>query len=122
MRFSLHSDYTGTSSAFSSDTGVWVHWAVVYNKVGNAMSIFRDGVAQTPQAASGSWPNGGTSGGPTSATGPIHRGVSKWDTSNSPFNGNMDELRVYAERALTEAEVFSRMTKPITDDLASYSL
>ena len=29
----------------------------------------------------------------------------------------MDELRVYAERALTQAEVALRMTNPVTDDL-----
>ena len=38
MLFNLNSDYTYTSSAFPSDTGVWVHWAIVYNKVGNGMT------------------------------------------------------------------------------------
>ena len=76
------------------------------------MSIFRDGVAET--LAYGGTTR--TSGGPTSATGPIYLGVKKWDTSYYPFNGNMDELCVYAERALTEAEVSLRMANPVTDD------
>ena len=94
--FNLNDDFTNTDSTFPDDTGVWVHWAFVYNKIGNGMSIFRDGVSQTPQAAAASNPdyNGGTSGGPSSATGPIHLGVNKWDTTNKPFNGNMDEVRV----------------------------
>ena len=112
MQFGFRSDNTVTSSAFPSDTGVWVHWAFVYNKVGNGMSIFRDGVAQGLAGAG----NGGTSQGPTTATGAIHLGVKKWDTSNSPFNGNMDELRVYVARALTQVDVASMMTNPITDD------
>ena len=114
MGFGLYGDGTDTSSAFPSDTGVWVHWAFVYNKVGNGMSIFRDGVAQAPQAASGN-NNGGTSSGPSTATGPIHLGVSKW-FSSSPFNGKLDELRVYADRALSPSDVSLRMTNPITDD------
>ena len=113
MPFDLYNDYTQTSSAFPSDTGVWVHWAFVYNKEGNAMGIFRDGVAQT--LSSGGTTR--TSGGPSTATGPIHLGVYKWNPSYKPSNGNMDELRVYAERALTEAEVSLRMTNPVTDDL-----
>ena len=116
MRFSLINDNTYTSTAFPSDTGVWVHWAFVYNNIGNAMTIFRDGTAQGLEGPPGSSLNGGTSQGPTSATGPIHLGVSKWNPYNKPFNGNMDELRVYADRALTEAEVSLRMTNPVTDD------
>ena len=113
MYFSLWADGTPTSPPSSSDTGVWVHWAFVYNKVGNGMRIFKDGSAQTLSTGG----NGGTSGGSTSATGPIHLGVYKFNPSGSPFNGNMDELRVYADRVLTEAEVASMMTNPITDDL-----
>ena len=116
MYFNLHSDSTLTSSPFPDDTGVWVHWSFVYNKIGNAMSIFRNGV-QTPQAPSSTTGNGGTSDGPSTATGAIHLGVYKDDTANSPFNGKLDELRVYADRALTEAEVASMMTNPLTNDV-----
>ena len=112
--FGLINDETHTSSAYADDTGVWVHWAFVYNKIGNGMSIFRDGVAQTLSSTVG---NGGTSSGPTTATGPIHLGVRKWSPADTPFNGYMDELRVYAERALTQAEVASMMTNPLTNDV-----
>jgi hypothetical protein len=112
----LNSDYTYTSSAFPSDTGVWVHWAFVYNKVGNGMSTFRDGVAEGLAGTPGNNLNGGTSQGPSTATGPIYLGVRKWDTASNPFNGNMDELRVYADRALIQSEVSSMMTNPVTDD------
>ena len=113
--FGAH-DYTYTSSSYPADTGVWVHWSFVYNKIGNVMSIFRNGNLEASAAASGSQTNGGTSGGPTSATGPIYLGVKKWNMADKPFNGKLDELRVYADRALTEAEVASMMTNPITDD------
>ena len=113
MQFSLYGDYTETSSDFPSDTGVWVHWAFVYNKIGNGMTIFRDGFAQTLSSTVG---NGGTSSGPTSATGPIDLGVWKWDPKNEPFNGKMDGLFVYGDRALTQSEVSLRMGNQITDD------
>jgi hypothetical protein len=110
MRFGLYGDDADTTSVYPADTGVWVHWAFVYNKIGNGMSISRNGVSQGLEGAAGSNPNGGTSDGPSTATGPIYLGVQKWGTANSPFNGNLDELRVYADRALTESEVSSRMT------------
>jgi hypothetical protein len=104
MIFDLMSDYTYTSSPFPSDTGVWLHWAFVYNKEGNAMTTFRDGVAQTLSTTQG---NGGTSSGPSTATGPIHLGVYKWSTSSFPFNGNMDEFLLFEGRALTAPDVLA---------------
>ena len=116
MSFSLSGDGTYTSSTYPDDTGVWVHWAFVYDKANNAMSILRNGVVQGLEGTPGGSPNGGTASGPTTATGPIYLGVAKGTTGYNPFNGNLDELRVYADRALTEAEVSLRMTNPITDD------
>ena len=114
MHFSLYADYTATSSGFSDDTGVWVHWAFVYNKDGNDMSIFRGGVAQALSSASG---NGGTSGGPTSATGLMYVGMFKWSASDRRnYNGDMDELRMYGGRALTQLQVASQMANPSTDE------
>jgi hypothetical protein len=80
------------------------------------MSIFRNGNLEASAAADGSQTNGGTSSGTTTATGPIYLGVKKWNMADKPFNGNLDELRVYSGRALTEAEVASMMTNPITVD------
>jgi hypothetical protein len=116
MQFGLYGDYTYTSSAFPSDTGVWVHWAFVYNKFGNAMTTFRNGAAQGLAGAAGTR-NGGTSGGPTSATGPIHLGVNKWSTSNTYFNGNMDEFLLFEGRALTAPDalaIFQAASTPNT--------
>ena len=107
MYFDLFKDDTMTSSAFPSDTGVWVHWAFVYNKVNNRMIILRDGAVQAPEASSGSRPNGGTSSDPSTATGPIHLGVYKWSTSDNPFNGNMDEFLLFEGRALTAPDVLT---------------
>ena len=103
MQFSLYGDTTSTPS-LGYNTGVWVHCAFVYNKVGNGMSIFRDGFAQAPSSTVG---NSGTSQGPTSATGPIHLGVWNWRTSIGPFNGEMDEFLLFEGRALTAPEALA---------------
>ena len=114
MLFSLYVDHTVTSSQYSDDAGMWVHWAFVYNTAGNDMSIFRGGVAQALSSVSG---NGGTSGGPTSATGLMYVGMFKWTASDRRnYNGDMDELRMYGGRALTQVQVASQMANPSTDE------
>ena len=105
MQFTLGAfsgtDATSTASDYPDDTWLWTHWAFVYNTIGNGMSIFRNGVAQEVVS------NGGTSGGPTTATGAIHLGVWKFDTADSPFNGDLDEFLLFEGRALSSAEVLT---------------
>ena len=114
VAFGLYSDYTVTTSAYTSDVGVWVHWCFVFSSEGNTFAIYRHGVAQalTKAAADGT----------TSASGPLFLGVWKWWTNSNgyyygPFSGAMDEVRVFERRALTQVEVSSLMTNPTTDAL-----
>ena len=109
VEFSLYVDRTVTTSAFPSDVGVWVHWCFVFNSEGYTFTIYRDGAAQslTKAAADGT----------TSASGPLFLGVFKWNKKGEPFSGAMDEVRVFAGHALTQAEVSSLMANPTTDAL-----
>ena len=117
MAFNLHGDTMYTASSYPDDTGVWVHWSFVFNKVGNTMVIFRNGISQSPQAGTpGSSPNGGVSGGTTTATGAIHLGVYKWSTSAAPFNGNLDEFRLFEGRALAPADVLTISQASVSDN------
>ena len=115
MYFDLWDDWTYTTSAYPSDVVVWVHWCFVFNSQGNTFAIYRDGVSQSLSPDD-------TAGGTTSASGPLFLGVRKWvKNSNgyydSPFSGAMDEVRVFAGHALSQAEVSSLMANPTTDGL-----
>ena len=114
VHFGLFRDDTDTTSTYPSDAGVWVHWCFVFNSEGFTFAIYRDGVAQglIHDAASGT----------TSASGPLFLGVWKWNTNSNgyyyyPFSGAMDEVRVFAGHALSQAEVSSLMANPTTDAL-----
>jgi hypothetical protein len=107
VKFSLINDWAYTSSKYSDDKGSWVHWGFTFNAFASSkysddslvMKIFRGGITATGNT----WED--TAGGTTSSSGPIYLGASKWYPSSSPFSGSMDELQVYAGRALTESEV-----------------
>jgi hypothetical protein len=86
------------SSTGSVSDGRWHHIAVTYDQAdGGLISIYIDGIANNsnPNTGTWSWP----------ATQEIEYGLSD-DPYWRPYNGLMDDLRVYS-RALSEAEVAS---------------
>jgi hypothetical protein len=71
---------------------------------GTVAALTSDGNAGTP------------SGTLTSASDSITLGVYKWNPSSSPFQGSLDEFRVYADRALTAADISSSFNTQVTVD------
>jgi hypothetical protein len=112
LKLSFYNDDIVTST-YGSDIHTWVHLGFTFDKETLAMKIYKAGLAQVLD-------NGNlykTASGTTSASGPIHLGVHKWNTAHYPFNGKLDELRVFGDHALSQPEVSSLMTNPTTDDL-----
>ena len=103
-----------TLTQYSSDASVWVHWAATLDKDSLAMLIYRDGSVTAQRVEVGC--NSGTAGGSTSSAGAFHIGGYKWSPSTLPFQGSLDEFRVYADRALTAADISSSYNTQVTVD------
>ena len=111
--FSLFDDLTITSSAFASDADLWIHWTTTLDHNSNAMTTYRNGRLEALQAASGTR-NAGNAGGTTSASGGFYIGGNVWEPQDSPFNGEVDEFRVWAGRSLLNSDIEENYVQQIT--------
>lgn len=95
--------YVGGNSVASTSGHVipneWHHYAVIYT--GNTAKFYRDGVLKDTQEM-------------TSSTAVPHIRAFNIGTSEAPFNGGIDELRVWG-RALTEGQLRTYANAPIVD-------
>ncbi len=90
---------TGTSKQVNCSLvpNEWQHFALVYN--GSTISIYRNGVLENSGAITGQI---------TNTTQPLHIGKMFYDSYNWPFDGLIDEARVWTT-ARTESEIRENM-------------
>ncbi|MEM1094461.1 MAG: LamG domain-containing protein [Bacteroidota bacterium] len=89
----------------------WHHWAVTYDRAGDARAIYRDGVSLSITA-----PN---STGSYAGSGTIY--IGKYSSSDF-FGGQIDEVRIW-DVVRTQAEIRATMSTPLTgseDNLVAY--
>ena len=105
-RLQLAIDGTNCNDGYSTcDTtttisfGTWVHVAAVYD--GASMSLYLDGVEQGSFTVWGSM---------ASSTAPLFVGAHDSVGDRNPFDGTIDELRIYG-RALSDAEVVAHASE-----------
>ncbi|MBI2076715.1 MAG: LamG domain-containing protein, partial [Candidatus Aenigmarchaeota archaeon] len=101
---------TITSAANSVPWNRWTHLAATYN--GSNASLYVNGIFADSAAGTGSI---------NTSANPLRVGM-RSDYPNVPFNGTIDEVRIYS-RALSAAEVAEDMNSayPIARPVASYS-